>query len=469
MATVGLWPVKNRLREVIEYAENPCKTMSKEYLDDELSAVLEYAEKDGKTDRRLFVAGINCPKQRAYEAMMAVKRRYGKTGGIVAWHGYQSFATGEVTPDEAFEIGKETARRMWGDKYQVVVTVHLNTDNLHCHFVVNPISFKDGSRFQSKIYNHHRLREISDEVCRERGKSVLEHSSFHKKQSRGAYWTEKKGNPTHRDMLVKDVEYCLSVSYTRDTFYKQLCGLGYEIDKTRMSVKGKGWDRAVRLRNIGYTNEVIDHRLNRNYSFGYSFVGQVWNTHLPKKNKSVLLTYIANELGYQIEHSHDVAEIYIDLLFLIIIEALRAVKEIKNAVIMSVELRHQVKDLTTLIEDHRFLQTTGLRTIPQLDKYIEDTQIQIQELERERGLLRNKIRRETDPAVLADNKAARSEITNQHIEPLRKNLKRAQKIREKSPHLHDLLEQELVMEAPYCKFDRNGKIVQRDAPSYGAR
>ena len=454
---------------MIEYAENPDKTTAKEYLDDDLSNVLKYAEKDEKTDRRLFVVGINCPVQRAYEAMTAVKRRFGKTGGIVAWHGFQSFAEREVTPKEAFEIGKETARRMWGDKYQVVVTVHLNTDNLHCHFVVNPISFKDGSRFQNKIYNHRRLREISDEVCRERGKSVLENSNFYGGKSRGVYWAEKKGHPTHRDMLKRDVDYCLSVSYTRKTFYQQLRGLGYEIDETRMSVKNKGWDRAVRLRGLGCTDEVIDRRLNRNYSYGYSFVGQVWNTHLPKKNKSVLLASIAHELGYQIERSHDVAEIYIDLLFLIIIEALRAVKEIKNAVIMSVELRHQVKDLTTLIEDHSFLQTTGLRTFPELDRYITDTQTQIKDYERERGLLRNKIRRETDPEILADNRAARSEITNKHIEPLRKNLKRAQKIREKSPHLHDLLEQELDMEAPYCKFDRSGKIVQRDAPSYGAR
>ena len=69
---------------MIEYAENPDKTTDPKYLDDDLSTVLKYAEKDEKTDKRLFVAGINCPKQRAYEAMMAVKRRYGKTGGTVA-------------------------------------------------------------------------------------------------------------------------------------------------------------------------------------------------------------------------------------------------------------------------------------------------------------------------------------------------------------------------------------------------
>ena len=400
--------------------------------------------------------------------MMAVKRRFGKTGGIVAWHGFQSFAEGEVTTDEAFEIGKETARRMWGDKYQVVVTVHLNTDNLHCHFVVNPISFKDGSRFQNKIYNHRRLREISDAVCRERGKSVLENSNFYGGKSRGSYWAEKDRHTTHRDMLKRDVEYCLSVSYTRETFYKQLYGLGYQIDETRMSVIGKGWDRAVRLRGLGYTDEVIDRRLNRNFSYGYSFVGQVWNTHLPKKNKSVLLTSIAHELGYQIEHSHDVAEIYIDLLFLVIIEALRAVKEIKNAVIMSVDLRHQVKDLQQLIHDYNFLRENDIQTLPELDRYIENTQTKIAELEHERSLIRNKVRRETDPEILADNKETRSEITK-HIEPLRKNLKRAQKIREKSPRLYELVKQEYEIEAPFKRITYDGRVVMKDAPDRGAR
>ena len=382
---------------MIEYAENPDKTTAKEYLDDDLYNALSYVENDDKTDRQIYVDTINCSKRNAYGEMVAVQKRFGSRGDIVAWHGFQSFAEGEVTPDEAFEIGKETARRMWGDKYQVVITVHLNTDNLHCHFVVNPISFKDGSRFQNKIYNHRRLREISDDVCRERGKSVLEHSNFYGGKSRRAYWAEKKGHPTHRDMLAKDVEYCLSVSYTRKTFYQQLRGLGYEIDETRMSVKGKGWERAIRLRGIGFTDEVIDRRLNRNYSYGYSFVGQVWNTHPPKKRRSVLLFYIAHDLGYNIEHSRDVAEIYIDLLFLIVINAFQIIKEVKDAVIISVELRHAVKDFQQFIHDYNFLREADIHTFPQLDRYIESTQNKIQELERERSLLRNKIRRETDP------------------------------------------------------------------------
>ncbi len=136
---------------------------------------------------------------------------------------------------------------------------------------------------------------------------------------------------------------------------------------------------------------------------------------------------------------------------------------------MSVELRHAVKNLQQFIYDYNFLREADIHTFPQLDRYIESTQNKIQELERERSLLRNKIRRETDPEVLADNRTQRSEITNKHIEPLRKNLDRAKRIRDKSPHLYDLVRQEFEMEAPYRQLDRNVKMIFKDAPDKGAR
>ena len=167
MATTGFWPVKGSLRDVVRYADNPDKTPNPKYLDDDLAAALKYVANDDKTDKELFVTGINCPSVRAYEQMMVTKRRYGKMGGNVAYHGYQSFKTGEVTPEEAHEIGLETARRMWGKDYEIVVTTHLNTDNLHNHIVINSVSFKTGLKFENHISDHIHLREISDAVCKE--------------------------------------------------------------------------------------------------------------------------------------------------------------------------------------------------------------------------------------------------------------------------------------------------------------
>ena len=66
MATTGFWPVKNRLKEVIDYARNPDKTTDKKYLDEDLYNALRYVKNDDKTDKRMYVSGINCPTKRAY-------------------------------------------------------------------------------------------------------------------------------------------------------------------------------------------------------------------------------------------------------------------------------------------------------------------------------------------------------------------------------------------------------------------
>ena len=423
--------------------QEPRQTTDPKYLDVSLYNALKYTENDEKTDQRLYVAGINCPKQRAYEAMMAVKRRFGKTGGTIAWHGFQSFATGEVTPDEAFEIGKETTRRMWGDKYQVVVTVHLNTDNLHCHFVVNPISFIDGRRFQNKIYNHRRLREISDEVCREYGKSVLENSSFYGGKSRGAYWAERQGHPTHKEQIKKDVAYCIEYADSPERFEALLKGMGYSIDRTRMSVRAPGWQRSVRLSSIGYTRERLNQILERNRNTpDFYFIIQ---EHRPYKPTKYPLLRVMNQLDFSISHSHDTATKMVDAILLIIIMTFELLHQLTDVILLSADMRHLERDLEQYVYDHRFMQKNDLHTLDQLNRYISDTQKQINELEHERGLLRNKIRHEKSPEVKAENREQRQRIT-EHITPLRKDLKRAKRIMEQSPHLYDLIKQEHALE-----------------------
>ena len=69
MATTGFWPVKGRLKDVINYAENPDKTIERKYLDDDLAVTLNYVENSDKTDQKMYVSGINCPKKRTESAL----------------------------------------------------------------------------------------------------------------------------------------------------------------------------------------------------------------------------------------------------------------------------------------------------------------------------------------------------------------------------------------------------------------
>jgi len=284
VAVTGFWPVYRNLKATLDYADNPDKTTLPEYLDEDLYAALRYAENDDKTDLKMFAGGINCSAQNAYAEMIAVQRRFGLRGKVVGYHGIQSFREGEVTPEQAFAIGKETARRMWGDRYQVLVTVHLNTDNVHCHFVVNPVSFKDGTKFKNKIGDHKELRKISDEICREHELSVLENSDFYSKGKKKEYWVHKAGKKTHRDYLREDVEYCLSFATSPREFESQLYALGYTLDPVRFSVKAKHWERAVRLSSIGFSKDRVNAQLRQNAENRYRlFTLEYRPPYKPKK------------------------------------------------------------------------------------------------------------------------------------------------------------------------------------------
>ena len=109
MAVTSIWAIKRSLSEVVNYVKNPDKTTG-----DALTDVISYAvnsEKTAETDDEnteniiSFVTGINCYSTTAIDEMIAVKKHYGKTDGIIAYHGYQSFASGETTPEMAHEIG----------------------------------------------------------------------------------------------------------------------------------------------------------------------------------------------------------------------------------------------------------------------------------------------------------------------------------------------------------------------------
>lgn len=172
MAVTKIWAIKDSLQRVIDYAANPDKT---EY--DALAQTLHYAENDAKTklnESAQLVTGIHCRPDHAWEDMRAVQERFGKTDGVVALHAYQSFREGEVTPEQCHEIGVALARKVWGKRFQVLVATHMNTDNLHNHFVINSVSYVDGKKYEQRRSQYAEFRETSDKLCREYGLSVVE-------------------------------------------------------------------------------------------------------------------------------------------------------------------------------------------------------------------------------------------------------------------------------------------------------
>ena len=439
MATTGFWPVKGKLKSVIVYAENPNKTMNPKLFDSDLYATLQYAENSNKTDQELFVSGINCSKHNAYAQMVAVKKKFGERGTVVAYHGYQSFKENEVTPEECHEIGIETARKMWGDKYQVIVTTHLDKQHhLHNHFVINSTSFKDGLKFRNKIGDHYELRKISDAICKERGKSVLENSPFYGGE-KAAYWLHKQGKKTHRYMLREDIEICLTVATSWDEFRRVLFTMGYEVDYRRFTIKAKDWERGVRVEGLGYTVEGIEKRFNETYYSGHHLAD--WNNFFYARRRYFPLESVRKKLEFGIEHGKRPEVIYVNTMFLLIILLFQLLKEVADAMLISPEMRHAAKDIKQYVADYHFLTDNQIHTTDDLTATIEETQLKITELEEKRSKADNKKRRATTPEDKLKYKAMRKEIT-QEITPLRKKLKQAEQILDKSPHLYELLQKE---------------------------
>ena len=442
MASTGFWPVKSRLKDVIDYAENPDKTIDKRFMDDDLWATLSYAENEQKTDQKMYVSAINCPKQRTYQCMMDTKRRFGKLGGNVAYHGYQSFVTGEVTPEEAHQIGLETARRMWGEEYEIVVTTHLNTDNIHNHIIINSVSFKAGRKFENHIRDHIRLREISDEVCREHGKSVIPFSHFY--GNKKAHWIHQSGQLTHRDILRKDVDEAISKCSTFQAMERYLKGLGYRFERDFRyqypSVKAEGWKRAVRLESLGeeYSKDSIRQKMIENQRKPELFMVVV-----PSRKRKPLL-----ELEYNLHRAERMDSV--TLLFQIFVELLQLCTvnhpDRQSNCPLSPAMRAEVRRLDRYLEEYRLLCDNAIESPQDFVKWREGLDSKIAALEQKRYSLRCKLRRVNSPEEETDLKDRCKAITKK-ITPLRKQKKIADRIEEHIPKIRELMEQERQMES----------------------
>lgn len=142
MAITKVIAIRSRLDSRVNYVTNSKKTT--------LAAGLTYITNPEKTEQSFFVTTINCGSpETAYREMQQVKQRFHNTGGVLGYHFIQSFAPGEVTPEQAHKIGVAFAREVFGDAYQVVIGTHLDRAHLHSHIIINSVSFLDGKKYHS--------------------------------------------------------------------------------------------------------------------------------------------------------------------------------------------------------------------------------------------------------------------------------------------------------------------------------
>ena len=266
MAYTSIIPV-SRLDNSITYIRNKDKTTKKGQSAGSLEEAIDYAMNRDKTERSVFEDAIGCVCETAYQDMVATKKRYHKMDGVQGYHLVQSFVKGEVTPELAHQIGMEMAERLLQGKYEAVITTHLNTEHLHCHFVINSVSFVDGKRCRDTSW--FKFYKEADRICEKYGISTIKEPE---RYPDAKYLTQKDkaGMPTRYNLARAALDEAIAMSHNLRQLEYHLSEMGYTLGsnpkRKYWTIKGKDDERPLRLNRLGeeYTKERITQRLIEN-------------------------------------------------------------------------------------------------------------------------------------------------------------------------------------------------------------
>lgn len=423
MATTSLWHIEGRLKDLIDYVENPDKTIARTQDLQDFYNVFSYVSRPEATEQGEYVSAINCLKEIALQQMILTKKQYGKHNGYIAWHGYQSFKPEEVTPEQAHELGLQLAKEMWGDRYQIIVTTHLDKEHIHNHFCFNSVSFLDGKKYNYSKTEQKRLREVSDRICAEHGLSVIKNP--HKAPSRPVWLDEKNGKPTRYNVYREDIRE--AANYSRNPYYMEdyLMRKGYITDFT-----GKHW----KLRLPQYEHFTRLDTLNEKWT--PEFFQRNMGAYARYGNRRAEITYppqMPQDLRDWFKPFQKTSHIY--RLYLHYCYLLGYLPKNTDYKPTSPYLKEDLRRLEELSEQVRYMGKYKIETFDDLYVDREKLQSEMDKLIAYRTKLQNKIRRAT-PNEKETLRKEKAKVTEQ-ITALRKRLKLNKGIEERSVKIQE--------------------------------
>lgn len=151
MAVTSIHPIKTTLKKAIDYICNSDKTADEIYVSTHLCS-REFADKEFELTKKQF-------------------RSKTKT---LAHHLIQSFVPGEVSFEEAHQVGLELCESVLGGKYEYVLATHIDKEHIHNHIIFNSIDVNEGKVYHSYYGSYMNIRNQSDRLCKEHNLSVLD-------------------------------------------------------------------------------------------------------------------------------------------------------------------------------------------------------------------------------------------------------------------------------------------------------
>ena len=434
MAVTKIWSIKGRAGAPLAYVMNPEKT-EREFTEPErqaLADVIAYAANEDKTEKHFYTTGINCYVEFARDQFDSVKQRFEKTGDIVAFHAYQSFREGEVTPDEAHAIGVQLAKELWGDRFQIVVATHVNTKCVHNHIVINSVSFIDGLKFNGCKANTRLLRDTSDRICLEHGLSVINEPKG-RRVGTYLYKMEHAGMPTRYNVARQAIDEAVALSLTLEEFKYELRkrGYNYRFDPQRKywTITPPGWTKPIRIHQLGedYTRESIERRIYENEpSVRQKRLRQ--NYRMPNQyNLRRRIDRIMGRSGLE--------KLYLRYCY----ELGYLPKYRQNPTKLHILLKEDLLKCDQYSEQAKLLSKYRVNTDEDLSQLMEKLEEKKQALLYDRNDMRNKARRDLPESETIAAREKAMELTTE-IKEIRRDLKVCAQIKERSGHVRDNLE-----------------------------
>ena len=244
--------------------------------------LIAYILKGEKNDEMKYATGINCQAdvEKAYRAFREDFERFTfhrfdiqeyldegehKNKESIRLHHYvQSFKPGEVTPEVAHEIGVKWARRVFGDKFTVLISTHIDRGHLHNHFAVSVFDM-NGKRWVSNRETFRRCMKVSDELAKEYGLSVIENPKRNHNHSYGE-WLARKNGTSWKAKIADAIDRGIADSSVSsvDELVAYLCRNGYKVNYGKyISVQGPKNRKAIRSFRLGegYSVEALAYRI----------------------------------------------------------------------------------------------------------------------------------------------------------------------------------------------------------------
>lgn len=227
-----------------------------------LKAAIDYICNPEKTDGKLLVSSYGCTAETADIEFEWTRRQSIDKGTHLGRHLIQAFEPGEVTPEEAHEIGMELAKEILGGKYEFVLTTHIDKDHVHNHLIFNAVSFTDHKHYHSNKRSYHYIRRTSDRICKEHGMSVIIPG-----QDKGKSYIEHQAaqaGTSYKAKLKAAIDRLIPASADFEDLLLRLQREGYEIKRGKyVSCRASDQERFTRMKTLGvdYTEEAITARI----------------------------------------------------------------------------------------------------------------------------------------------------------------------------------------------------------------